>query len=183
MPVNGMKHESSMTQVAAKPMEGAAKALAGKYLTFCLGRESYGIPVLKIREIIRMANITQVPQLPAHIRGVINLRGKIVPVMDLRARFDLGTAEPTERTCMVVALVKLASGADTLLGLIVDAVEEVVQIGPQDIEETPDFGTAVDASFIPGMAKVKGVVKALLDIDKVVSTDLANLPGQPRMAA
>ena len=159
-----------MNQIAVNLAEAAGKALAGKHLTFCLGGESYGIPVLKVREIIRLVSITPVPQMPDCIRGVINLRGKIVPVMDLRARFGLDPRDHTEQTCIVVALVKLPSGTEALMGLVVDAVEEVILIAPQDIEPTPDFGVAVDTDFIPGMAKVKGVVKALLDIDKVAST-------------
>ena len=146
-------------------------ATAGKYLTFVLGKESYGIPVLKIREIIRMQHVTLVPQMPDYIRGVINLRGKIIPVVDLRAKFELAETEVTERTCIVVVQVASPGGISLSMGLVVDAVEEVINIGASDIEATPDFGATLDTEYILGMAKIKGAVKALLDIDRVVSVD------------
>ncbi len=142
--------------------------VAGKYLTFNLSNESYGIDVLKVREIIRLAAITAVPQMPSHIRGVINLRGKIIPVMDLRVRFDFSAAEGTNQTCIVVVQVKLPSGKATQMGLIVDGVEEVINIAEGDIEETPNFGGQIATDYIIGIAKVKGVVKSLLNIDEVV---------------
>jgi purine-binding chemotaxis protein CheW len=148
----------------------SANTVAGKYLTFLLGHESYGIPVLKIREIIRMTDITPVPQMPAYVRGVINLRGKIIPVADLRAKFGLATVEATERTCIVVVQVA-AGGTKTLMGLVVDDVEEVANIAATDIEEAPDFGIKLDTAYIVGMAKIKGAVKTLLDIDRIVSTE------------
>ena len=144
-------------------------ALAGKYLTFRLGNESYGIAVLKIREIMRLTSITAVPQLPDYIKGVINLRGKVIPVLDLRGKFGLAHAEPNDQNCIVVVQVEFASGNSPLMGLIVDAVEEVVFIAAQDIEQTPDFGAGLDTQYILGIAKVKNVVKALLDIDRVVA--------------
>ena len=142
--------------------------LTGKYLTFILGGESYAIPVLKVREIIRLTHITTVPQMPDYIRGVINLRGKIIPVMDLRLRFGFGAAAATEQHCIVVVQIKNPGGDATAMGLVVDAVEEVAQLAAGDIEETPDFGAQVDTEYILGMAKIKGAVKALLDIDRVV---------------
>jgi len=156
---------------ATLPSAAATRSLAGKYLTFVLGRESYGMQVLKIREIIRFTDITAVPQMPVHIKGVINLRGKIIPVIDLRAKFGLGAADATERTCIVVVQVTLPSRTTAQMGLIVDAVEEVTNIASTDIEETPDFGGAFDTDCILGMAKIKGVVKTLLDIDRVVAAE------------
>ncbi|HTI99208.1 MAG TPA: chemotaxis protein CheW [Dongiaceae bacterium] len=147
----------------------ATERLAGKYLTFTLQEESYGIDVLRVREIIRMTSITAVPRMPAYVRGVINLRGKIIPVTDLRLRFGFAAAAATDLTCIVVVQVKLPDGKVTQMGLIVDGVEEVLSIAPEDIEETPDFGTAIATSYILGMAKIKGVVKALLDIDQIVA--------------
>lgn len=147
------------------------KTLAGKYLTFSLGRESYGLPVLKIREIIRLQDITQVPQMPDYIKGVINLRGKIIPVLDLRIRFGLSKIETTERTCIIVVQVCLSNKATVQMGLIVDAVEEVLSFSAADIEPTPDFGTKLDTQYLFGMAKTKGSVKTLLDIDRVISAD------------
>lgn len=146
-------------------------AASGKYLTFTLGDESYGIGVLKVREIIRVPDITAVPQMPDYVKGVVNLRGKVIPVADLRVKFRLSNIKNTERTCVVVVQVQLPSGSKPLIGLIVDAVEEVVNIPSTDIEPTPDFGAALDTHYILGMAKVKGSVKTLLDLDRVVAAE------------
>jgi purine-binding chemotaxis protein CheW len=148
---------------------------AGKYLTFKLGQESYGIAVLKIREIIRMTDITTVPQMPSYVKGVINLRGKIIPVADLRVRFGLEEAASTQHTCIVVVQVTLPTGGKVQTGLIVDSVEEVINLAPNEIEEAPDFGAHVDTRYILGMAKIKGVVKTLLDIDGVLRAEAATL--------
>jgi purine-binding chemotaxis protein CheW len=144
--------------------------LAGKYLTFFLGDETYGISVLKIREIIRLTGITAVPQMPDYVKGVINLRGKIIPVVDLRLRFGLGSGQATEHTCIVVVQVERPDKTRLAMGIVVDDVEEVTNIAAADIEETPDFGVQVDTSYLLGMAKIKGVVKTLLDIDRVLGT-------------
>ena len=161
-----------MTTQTLEPTTGVTgQNLAGKYLTFILGAESYAIPVLKVREIIRLTSITTVPQMPDYIRGVINLRGKISPVMDLRLRFGFAGAASTEQNCIVVVQIKNPAGQATAMGLVVDAVEEVAQLAAADIEETPDFGAQVDTEYILGMAKIKGAVKALLDIDKVIGGD------------
>ena len=149
----------------------ARRNLAGKYLTFTLHQESYGIEVLKIREIIRLTNITAVPQMPAYVRGVINLRGKIIPIMDLRLRFGFPDAQSTEQTCIIVVQVKLPDGKSTQMGLVVDGVEEVANIACSDIEETPDFGGQIATDYIVGMAKIKGAVKTLLNIDHVLSSE------------
>ena len=139
---------------------------AGKYLTVFLAREAYGLAVLKVREIIRLQKITPVPQMPAFVKGVINLRGRVMPVVDLRVKFGLEAAF-TDRTCIVVVQVQFA--AETVqLGLIVDGVEEVVNLTDGEIEPAPDFGTKVDTSYLLGMAKVKGQVKTLVDLDRVV---------------
>lgn len=144
--------------------------LAGKYLTVVLENEAYGLNVLKIREIIRLQKITPVPQLPAYVKGVINLRGRVIPIVDLRVKFGL-KAEFTERTCIVVVQVKLPTEQLVQMGLIVDSVEEVVTLAVAEIEPTPDFGAKIDTSYLLGMAKVKGQVKTLLDIDRVVSPE------------
>ncbi len=143
--------------------------LAGKYLTVVLENEAYGIAVLKVREIIRMQKITPVPQVPAFVKGVINLRGRVIPVVDLRVKFGV-KAEFAERTCIVVVQVKLPSQV-VQMGLIVDSVEEVVTLAANEIEPTPDFGTKIGTEYLLGMAKVKGAVKTLLDIDRVVAPD------------
>lgn len=147
-----------------------ATALPGKYLTVVLDNEAYGIGVLKVREIIRMQKITHVPQLPAFVKGVINLRGRVIPVVDLRVKFGL-KAEFGERTCIVVVQVKLLTEQTVHMGLIVDSVEEVVTLSAAEIEPTPDFGAKLNTEYLMGMAKVKGQVKTLLDIEKVVSLE------------
>lgn len=149
-------------------------AHAGKYLTFTLDRETYGLKVLCVREIIQVADITPVPQMPAHFKGVINLRGKIIPVIDLRLKFGLSTGAISERTCIVVVQIRLASGSEIQLGLLVDDVQEVLQIGGGDIEETPEFGTKVNTDYILGIAKLKGKVAILLDIDRALTADSAD---------
>ena len=166
------KHRIMATEMEDRVSSGTQK-LAGKYLTFAIQGESYCVDVLRVREIIRVTNITAVPQMPPYVRGVINLRGKIIPVMDLRLRFGFGDVPNTDLTCIVVVQVKLNDGKQTQVGLIVDGVEEVLNIGAADIEETPDFGSALSTEYIVGMAKVKGVVKTLLNIDRVLSNEAA----------
>ena len=146
-------------------------SLAGKYLTVGLDSESYGIAVLKVREIIRRQKITPVPQLPVFVKGVINLRGRVIPVIDLRTKFGLPAVD-TERTCVVVVQVASPAGSTLSMGLIVDSVEEVVNLAAGQIEPTPEFGVHLDASCLLGMAKVNGRVKTLLDIERVVSTEV-----------
>lgn len=146
------------------------KKRSGRYLTFRLAEESYGISVLKVREIIQMQPITRVPKMPDYIKGVINLRGKVIPVADMRLKFAFPTAEVNERTCIIVVALSLERGGDTLTGLIVDAVEEVLQIEDAQIEDTPSFADAsISTDYIFGMAKVKDQVKMLLDIDRAIS--------------
>jgi len=153
------------------PPAATEKSLAGKYLTFTLGRESYGIPVLQVREIIRHTAITAVPQLPDYIKGVLNLRGKVIPIVDLRLKFRLEHAEVAERTCIVVVQVALSSGTRVSMGLIVDGVESVANVLANDIEPTPDFGAQIHTAYILGMAKLENRVVALLDIDQVVASE------------
>jgi purine-binding chemotaxis protein CheW len=145
--------------------------LAGKYLTFSLANEAYGIPVLKVREIITMLHITMVPQMPPYVKGVINLRGKVIPVIDLRAKLGLAEAEISENTCIVVVQIAMAGGEVKNIGLIVDAVEEVANVVAEEIEPAPDFGASIQVEYILGMAKIKSSVKSLLDIEKVISAD------------
>jgi purine-binding chemotaxis protein CheW len=140
----------------------------GKYLVFHLGREEFGIKVLKVREIIGVQDITTVPHTPAHVRGVINLRGKVIPVVDLRCRFGLPAIENTQRTCIVVVQVEGEAGP-MLTGVVVDGVAEVLSVTAAEIEETPDFGNGTSREYLLGMAKVKDRVKILLDIDRVLA--------------
>lgn len=147
----------------------------GKYLVFHLAREEFGIRVLKVREIMGIQDITAVPQTPAHIKGVINLRGKVVPVVDLRLKFGLPEQEYTQRTCIVVVQVQSEAGP-VLIAIVVDGVAEVLTLNATDIEDTPDFGDGTATPFLLGMAKVKGQVKILLEIDRVLaSQDLRGL--------
>ncbi len=149
-------------------MDNHLKPLAGKYLTFDLGKEEYCIGILKVREIIGLLEITAVPHTPRHIKGVINLRGSVIPVIDLRAKFDMETRKYDERTCIIVVEVKGESGA-LLVGMIVDSVSEVLNIAETEIEPPPTFGgNEVDMDNFLGMAKIKGRVKILLDMDKVI---------------
>ena len=162
----------SMNEPAAAAQ---ADPRAGKYLTFQLASGEFGIRVLKVREIMGLQEITAVPQTPTHVKGVINLRGKVVPVIDLRLKFGVAMAEYTQRTCIIVTQVQGESGP-VLMGIIVDGVSEVLNLTAAEIEDTPDFGEAVAGQYLLGMAKVKGKVKILLDIDRVLSSqDLHNL--------
>ena len=155
----------AMTLDSPPPRTTAAKP--GRYLTFKLGQESYGLPVLGIREIIRLCPITPVPRMPEYIKGVINLRGKVIPILDLRAKFRLSRESYAERACIVVVQVGAPPATPMLMGAIVDAVEEVVQLSEAELEPTPDFGGSPDTGFILGMATIHGGVKTLLDLDKV----------------
>lgn len=141
---------------------------AGKYLTFRLGREEFGIPVLFVREIMGVQDITGVPGMPSHLKGVINLRGKIIPVVDLRLKFGFPEAAFSQTTCIVVVQV-VQEGQQSLIGLIVDSVSEVLTFAGTDIEDAPDFGEGVETPFVLGIAKYKGTVKILLKIEDVLT--------------
>ena len=146
----------------------AGSTQAGKYLTFCLGDEIYGLGILKVQEIIGVMSVTRVPRTPDFIRGVINLRGKVIPVVDLRLKFGMPTRDDTERTCVIVVQV-IRSGNQITMGLIVDEVSEVLEVKGEQIEPPPSFGTTMDTSFLLGMGKVGEKVVMLLDVDRVMS--------------
>ena len=152
--------------------EQKTKAAAGKYLTFALAEEEYGLPVLKVREIIKSMDVTAVPQVPAHVKGVINLRGKVIPIVDLRIKFGLPAQEPTERTCIIVAEIQ-TDDRRIMLGAVVDCVSEVLNITTEEIEPTPDFGQRLATDYLQGVAKIKGKVKILLDLDRILAADTA----------
>lgn len=153
----------------------SVKELAGKYLTFDLGREEYGIGILKVREIIGLMEITAVPHTPRYIKGVINLRGSVIPVLDLRLKFNMESQEYNERTCIIVVEVQGESGV-ILVGMIVDSVSEVLNIVEAEIEPPPTFGGAeMETDNFLGMAKIKGKVKILLDVDEVIGESGLNL--------
>ncbi len=161
-----------MTEITEK-IDQAVKLMAdreGKYLTFTLAEEEYGIGILKIREIIGMMPITSVPRTPKFVKGVINLRGKVIPVVDLRLRFGMEEIDYTERTCIIVVEVESGSG-QVIIGIVVDSVSEVLNIKAEEIEDTPTFGTRLNTDYILGMAKMEGRVKILLDIDRVLSAE------------
>lgn len=145
-------------------LQTAPETRAGKYLTFFLGQEEYGIEILKVREIIGMMDITAVPRTPEYIRGILNLRGKVIPVIDLRLKFGMESAPQTEESCIIVVQ---ASGGER--GITVDKVSEVQNIAAGDIEETPSFGDEVETSYILGIGKTNGKVKLLLDIDRALT--------------
>ncbi|MCP3901720.1 MAG: purine-binding chemotaxis protein CheW [Desulfobacteraceae bacterium] len=156
-----------------KKMDQALKVMTnheGKYLTFVLANEEYGISILKIKEIIGMMKITSIPQTPEFVKGVINLRGKVIPVLDLRLKFDINATDYSERTCIIVVEI-LGTSNNIYIGCVVDSVSEVLNIRSDDIEDTPGFGSNLDTNYILGMAKTEGNVKILLDIDLVLSTE------------
>ena len=154
-------------------IDEAIKAMTiktGKYLTFSLKEEEYGIGILKVKEIIGMMPVTSVPRTPAFVKGVINLRGKVIPVIDLRAKFDMESIPYDERTCIIVVEID-GEGATILIGIVVDSVSEVLNIKADEIEAAPTFGSRLDTQYILGMAKTEGGVKILLNIDRVLSGD------------
>lgn len=156
-----------------KTMSQAIKATTiktGKYLTFSLEKEEYGIGILKVKEIIGMMPITSIPRTPGFVKGVINLRGKVIPVLDLRAKFEMETIPYTERTCIIVVEID-SEEATLLIGIVVDAVCEVLNIREEEVEETPKFGSRLKHDYILGMAKRDGGVKILLNIDRVLSSE------------
>jgi len=138
----------------------------GKFLTFNLDKEVYGVEILKVKEIIGLMDITTVPQTPDYMKGVINLRGKVIPVVDLRLKFSLQEIEYTKETCVIVVDVR-----KSLIGIIVDSVSEVLYIKSDEIEETPDFGHEKDNRSILGLAKAKGRIIMLLGIEEVLSSE------------
>ncbi|MEM1355086.1 MAG: chemotaxis protein CheW [Planctomycetota bacterium] len=142
--------------------------LAGKYLTFQLGEEEFGVEILKVREIIGLMDITVVPRTPRSIRGVINLRGKIIPVVDLRLKFMMPSIDDTEQSCIIV-VDTTTEGRSTQMGILVDTVSEVLDIPVDQIEPTPAFGNGVNTKFIRGMARIEENVKILLSIEEVLN--------------
>lgn len=144
-----------------------AASLGGKYLTFRLAEEAYGIEILKVQEIIRMADITRIPRTPSYVQGVINLRGRVIPVLDLRLKFGLKQAEPTEKTCIIVVQIARDQNRVTM-GIIVDEVSEVLDVPAEKIDSPPMFGDSGSTQFILGMARTEKSVTILLDIDRIL---------------
>jgi purine-binding chemotaxis protein CheW len=138
-----------------------------KYLTFALGHEEYGLEILQVREIIGLMEVTALPEVPPYVKGVINLRGKIIPVVDLRLKFGMSSMDYTSETCIIVLHLH-----DAPIGILVDKVREVLDIGEDSIEPVPSFGTSVHADYIKGIGKVGDKVKILLDIERVLTQDV-----------
>lgn len=159
-----------MANEESKTVDRSLSDREGKYLTFTLDNEEYGIGIIKVKEIIGMIAITPVPQTPSYVKGVVNLRGKVIPVVDLRLKFGMDSIEYNERTCIIV--VEIAGAAKKIpMGIVVDSVSEVLNIKSGDIEDTPNFGSRLETDYILGMAKTGGGVKILLDIDKVLNSE------------
>jgi purine-binding chemotaxis protein CheW len=149
---------------SSRHSSSTANGQNGKFLTFFLAGEEYGIEILKVQEIIGMMLITPVPRTPHFIRGVINLRGKVITVVDLRLKFGMESKEQTEETCIIVVQTQ-----GLQIGCVVDKVSEVLDINAEEIEDPPSFGVDVNTEYILGIGKSQGKVKLLLDIDKVLS--------------
>ncbi len=162
-----------MTAADAVKESSTDNGLGGKYLTFTLGSEEYGVEILKVREIIGIMEITAVPHTPEYIKGVINLRGRVIPIVELRQKFVMELKAYDDRTCIIVVEVTGENGA-IQVGMLVDSVSEVTNILSEEIEPPPDFGVVSDAETILGMGKVKGQVKILLDVDQVIGNTLVN---------
>lgn len=164
---------------ASRPASDGARDLvkAGKYLTFLLGSETYGIDIMKVQEIIGIMAITRVPRTPGFIRGVINLRGKVIPVVDVRLKFGMNALESAGRSCVIVVRI-YQNDAPVTTGLIVDAVSEVLDIRPEQIEDSPSFGDTVNTDYILGMGKCGEKVVMLLDIDRVLSREEISIVAQ-----
>lgn len=143
-----------------------AVARGGKFLTFYLGEEEYGLEILKVQEIIGLMSITRVPRTPEFVRGVINLRGKVIPIVDLRSKFRMEAVADTEETCIIVVQTQ-----GVQFGVVVDRVSEVVDLKDENIEEAPEFGAEIDTDYILGMGKSGTRVRILVDIDRVLSRE------------
>jgi len=162
-----MPQNAANAQVEVKQKQATRE---GKYLTFSLAEEEYGISILKVKEIIGMMPITSVPQTPEFVKGVINLRGKVIPVVDLRRKFNMKAMDYTDRTCIVV-VETTGDAASVMMGIVVDSVSEVLNIKSSDVEDTPTFGVKLNTQYILGMAKINNAIKILLDIDLVLSKE------------
>ena len=160
-----METQAVMAGSEERARTGGSRVAGGKFLTFYLAGEEYGIEILKVHEIIGLMPVTKVPRTPEFMRGVINLRGKVIPIVDLRMKFMMPSAETTSETCIIVVHVR---GIE--MGIVVDKVSEVVDINSNDIEPTPSFGVDVNTDYILGIGKSQNKVRILLDIDRVLSS-------------
>ncbi|MGZ0079182.1 chemotaxis protein CheW [Methylomonas sp. YC3] len=154
----------------------AVQEQVGQYLTFLVGTESFAVSILDVKEIIEIANVTRVPLTPDYIHGVINLRGSVVPVVDLSARLSRRCTEVSKRSCIVLVAVETNDGSQ-LIGMLVDEVREILEIPPANIQPAPDFGTDIRTDFIQAMARVDDVFVILLAMNRVLSLDELSLLG------
>jgi len=150
--------------------------LVRQFLVFRLGTESFAIPIGHVREIIEFNGLTTIPMMPSFLRGVLNLRGAVVPVIDLQARFGRGETIVAKRTCVVI--VEVVQEAKNLIGVMVDAVSEVISVGPSEVESKPTFGTKIRSDFVDGILNLKDRFVVTLDVDNVLSIEeMASLIG------
>jgi purine-binding chemotaxis protein CheW len=156
---------------SAAPERSPVASVEEKYVTFVLGSEYYGIPVLCVREIIRMSEVTPIPQMPPFVLGVINLRGKVIPVMDFKIQFNLPASKVGARTCVIVVEMRGEKGNRNLVGILVDSVEEVCVIPNATIQPAPNFGNAIHAEYISGVARIRNQVKTLLNLEKLIRAE------------
>jgi purine-binding chemotaxis protein CheW len=167
-----------MSQAKNLPVVAAQVAEDHQYLTFLLSSEMFAIPILNIKEIIEFGSLTEVPMMPGFIRGVINLRGSVVPVVDLSVRFGRGKTEVSRRTCIVIIEVEGSEETRQDIGVMVDSVSEVLEIPRSEIEPAPAFGAKIRVDFIQGMGKIAGKFVIILNADKVLSVDELSMLGQ-----
>ena len=174
-----MNQEKNLPSVVVQAAPDEEK----QYLTFMLGNEMFALAILNIKEIIEFGSVTEVPMMPAFIRGVINLRGSVVPVVDLSARFGRNKTAVSPRTCIVIIEVMGAGDVKLDIGVMVDSVSEVLEIPRSEIEPPPAFGAKIRADFIEGMGKVAGKFVIILDADQVLSVDELSMLGQAAVPA
>lgn len=165
-----------MTEAVVQKNISKPEALAGKYLGFRLAEERYGLEILRVQEIISLINITRVPRAPEFVAGVINLRGKVIPVLNTRLKLSFEKTENTEKTCIIVVEI-FRDGYPVSIGIIVDEISEVVTLAAENIAETPAFGISVNTEYIMGIGKSEGQIVILLDIDRIFSKDLFEIAG------
>ncbi len=171
-----------MANQAVLMQEEGLGHLAGKYLTFEMDNETYGLPILNVQEIIGMMPVTRVPRTPPFVRGVINLRGRVIPVIALRQKFGMESRADDEKTCIIVVQITIESYSLTV-GIIVDAVSEVLNVEGNQIELTPEFGSNIDMDFILGIGKVNGRIVMLLDTNRILSTTELGVAAKSAKAA
>ena len=172
-----MNYGAELCRTAGPAVDAIGVRLAGKYLTFRLDHEEFAIEILRVNQIIRLQEIFSIPRTPSFVRGMINLRGMIIPIIDLRKKMAMAGQADTERSCIVVIQLEQERGTVNV-GIVIDEVREVIEIQAADIEETPEFGAGIDTAFIMGIAKTGRSVKILLDIGRVLTTsEIATLAG------